>query len=178
MWTVSLAQCTTLPLSTQKQDTDGVEKWWKQQTFAAKWQILTPNACLWKSGSTLLANCKCSWTGNMVFLCGHSLILKEVLFNIIRVTKWWLIKEPDGHIMTLTQQWLYLNLTRHLFYFYFLRKISWVIGKSFLACLCSFQRHLLFYLKRTTPVKKKTFKNFQKAPWATTLSEGCGLRVW
>jgi len=39
-------QCTTLLLGTQKRDTEGVQKRWEQQIFAAKWQILAPNPCL------------------------------------------------------------------------------------------------------------------------------------
>jgi len=35
--------------------------------------------------------------------------------------------------MTLTQQWRYPNLLETAFTYYFLRKVSWVIGKSFLA---------------------------------------------
>ena len=39
----------------------------------------------------------------------------------------------EGRIMTLTQQWRYLNLTRNSFYIlliYFLQKVPWVIAKS------------------------------------------------
>jgi len=42
------------------------------------------------------------------------------------------MKQPDGRIMTLTQQWRYLNLTRTAFTFYFSRNVSWVMGKSYL----------------------------------------------
>ena len=33
-------------IGTQKQDTQGVQNQWKQQIFAAKWQILAPNPFL------------------------------------------------------------------------------------------------------------------------------------
>jgi len=62
--TVAPRQYTTLLLGMQKQDTNRVQKRWKQQ-------ILTPNPCLWKSGSTLPANCKCSQ--EIQYIGGHSL---------------------------------------------------------------------------------------------------------
>jgi len=44
--------------------------------------------------------------------------------------------KPEGRVATLKQQWRYLNFTRNSLYTcpcYFLWKVWWVIGKSFLA---------------------------------------------
>ena len=46
---------------------------------------------------------------------------------------WRLIRQPGGRIISLTQQCQYLNLLETAFSFYFLRKVSWIIGKWFLA---------------------------------------------
>jgi len=63
-----------------------------------------------------------------------------------------LIKQPEGRIMTLTQQWRYLNLTRTAFTFYFSRNVSWVIGKSFLVAS-------MFVLKNMFTSWRSTFKH-------------------
>jgi len=44
------------------------------------------------------------------------------------------VTQSKGRIMTLTQQWRYLTLLEISFTSYFLRKVSWVISKSF-CCL-------------------------------------------
>jgi len=71
--TFASLQCATQLRGMQKRDTEAIQKQWKWQIFAAKWQILAPNPCLKKLGSTLLANRKYSWKIQFV-LCGHSLI--------------------------------------------------------------------------------------------------------
>jgi len=40
--------------------------------------------------------------------------------------------------MTLTQQWRYLNLIENSFCIYFLWKVSWAVGISFLAVSSTF----------------------------------------